>query len=86
MVPVSNGEGRPDLTLVEEALRINRRAENQRVHSLLLETVHTALDAVIGFDFQIPQAANRLQCEQPASDLGAIQPTRAGAERRRPAG
>lgn len=73
MVPVSNGEGRPDASLFNAAVRVNLGAENQRVHGLLQDTIHAALDAVIGFDFGLPRIANN-QCQEPASDRGAVQP------------
>jgi hypothetical protein len=72
IVPVSNGEGRPDASLFDAAVRVNLGAENRRMHGLLQDTIHTALDAVIGFDFALPRIANRQNAE-PASDRGAVQ-------------
>jgi hypothetical protein len=73
MVPVFDGEGRPDASLFDAAVRVNLGAENRRMHGLLQDTVHAALDAVIGFDFVLPPIANR-RCNEPASDRGAVQP------------
>ncbi len=73
MVPVSDGEGRPDESLFDAAARVNLGAGNRRMHGLLRETVHAALDAVLGFDFVLPRIANR-RCEEPASDRGAGRP------------
>ena len=69
MVPIGNGAGRPDASLFDAAARVNLGAENQRMHGLLEDTIHTALDAVIGFDIALPRIAN-IQCEAPASDRG----------------
>ncbi len=73
LAPVSDGEGRPDEGLFEAAARVHLGAENQRMHALVQETVHAALDAVLGFDFVLPRVANR-RCEEPASDRGAGRP------------
>jgi hypothetical protein len=68
-VPVSSGSGRPDAGLFDAATHVNLGAENQRMHDLLEDTIHTALDAVIGFDFALPRIANP-QSEDPASNNG----------------
>jgi len=58
MVPVSNGEGRPDASLFDAAARVKVGKKNSEMHRRLRATVHAALDAVIGFDFSLPRIAN----------------------------
>jgi hypothetical protein len=74
MVPLTNADGgRPDFSAFDAAFHTNLGAQNQRMHGLLQDAVHRTLDAVVGFDFQNPEAANRKQCLRPAR-RGAVQP------------
>lgn len=63
LVAVRRGEGRPDPGLLTAAsdVRLGRKAHaDRRNHRLLLQVVHEILDAVLGFDFQAPNALDVL--------------------------
>ncbi|HZO13494.1 MAG TPA: hypothetical protein VFB62_09545 [Polyangiaceae bacterium] len=55
-IPISSGEGRPDPDLLAEAQDVQL---SQVQHDAVKETVHLALDAVIGFDFDFPARPGR---------------------------
>jgi hypothetical protein len=80
LVPVSEGEGRPDAEVLDAALAVQLGAGNEKLHSMIQDGVHEALDALIGFDLVLPMSPGKFN--DPGQGVG---PPRFGNIRGTPA-